>query len=171
MQAAEEVGHRTAEIAARLSAWGTQSLDGLINAVETVISSDDKGRALEELSSRLFETIPGFTITGRIRTQTEEIDISVLNGSNEPRLHREAAVILVECKNWTSKCGKNEFVIFRQKLENRHRQRQRLAFICLDGSPRSHSGGAATGLNLAPLTTTWSASWKLRSKVRSAMPL
>ena len=26
-------------------------------------------------------------------------------------------------------------------------------------------------LHLAPLTTTWSASWKLRSKVRSAMPL
>jgi len=28
-------------------------------------------------------------------------------------------LILVECKNWSSKCGKNEFVVFRSKMENR----------------------------------------------------
>lgn len=26
---------------------------------------------------------------------------------------------MAECKNWTGKCGKNEFVLFRSKLENR----------------------------------------------------
>jgi len=40
----------------------------------------------------------------------------------EPRLRRELALILAECKNWTSKCGKDEFVIFREKLENRKRR-------------------------------------------------
>jgi hypothetical protein len=28
-------------------------------------------------------------------------------------------VILAECKNWTGKCGKNELVVFQQKVENR----------------------------------------------------
>lgn len=118
-QAADEVGQRIAEIAARLSGWGSETLDRLVDAVETAVSADHKGRTLEELCSRLFSSVPGFTVTGRIRTETEEIDISVLNDSAEPRLRREGAIILAECKNWTGKCGKNEFVLFHRKLENR----------------------------------------------------
>jgi hypothetical protein len=118
-QAADEVGQRIAEVAARLSGWGSESLDNLVEAVETAKSTDDKGRSLEELCSRVLSTVPGFTVTGRVRTETEEIDITVLNDSSEPRLRREGAVILVECKNWTGKCGKNELVIFQQKVDNR----------------------------------------------------
>jgi hypothetical protein len=118
-QAADEVGQRIAEVAARLSGWGSKSLDNLVEAVETAKSTDDKGRSLEELCSRLFSSVPGFTVTGRVRTETEEIDITVLNDSPEPRLRREGAVILAECKNWTGKCGKNELVLFQQKVQNR----------------------------------------------------
>jgi hypothetical protein len=121
-QAADEVGQRIAEVAARLSGWGSETLDALVDAVETAHSADDKGRTLEELCSRLFSSIPGFTVTGRVRTETEEIDISVLNDSVEPRLRRESAFILAECKNWSGKCGKNEFVVFHAKLENRSRR-------------------------------------------------
>ena len=127
-QAADEVGQRIAEIAARLSGWGAETLDTLVDAVETASSADDKGRTLEELSSRLFASVPGFAVTGRIRTETEEIDISVVNDSSEPRLRREGALILAECKNWTGSCGKNEFVIFQTKLENRS-QRCTLGFL------------------------------------------
>ena len=118
-QAADEVGQRIAEVAARLSGWGSESLDSLVDAVETARSADDKGRTLEELCSRLFSSVPGFSVTGRVRTETEEIDITVLNDSPEPRLRREGAIILAECKNWTGKCGKNELVLFQQKVENR----------------------------------------------------
>ena len=97
-------------------------LHKLVERVETATSTDDKGRSLEELASRLFGQVPGFAITGRIRTSTEEIDISIVNDATEPRLRRESALILAECKNWTSKCGKDEFVIFREKLENRKRR-------------------------------------------------
>src|SRR6185295_6406435 len=97
-------------------------LDKLVEKVEAATSTDDKGRSLEELTSRLLEQVPGFTITGRIRTATEEIDISIVNDATEARLRRESALILAECKNWTSKCGKDEFVIFREKLENRKRR-------------------------------------------------
>lgn len=121
-QAADEVGSRIAEVAARLSGWGTDSLDSLVDAVDAAQSADQKGRALEELCVRLFGSVQGFAVTQRIRTETEEIDISVVNGSAEARLSREGAVILVECKNWTGRCGKNEFVTFLAKMANRSRR-------------------------------------------------
>jgi hypothetical protein len=127
-QAADEVGQRLAEIAARLSGWGSQGLDALVDAVGTATTADEKGRSLEELCSRLFESVDGLTVTGRVRTETEEIDISILNDSNDPRLRREGAIILVECKNWTGRCGKNEFVLFKEKVENRS-QRSTLGFL------------------------------------------
>ena len=120
--AANEVGQRIAEVAARVSGWGAETLDALADAVETAVSANDKGRALEELCSRLFASVPGLTVTGRVRTETEEIDITVVNGSDEPRLRREGVLILAECKNWTSKCGKDEFVLFHRKLQNRSRR-------------------------------------------------
>jgi hypothetical protein len=120
--ATDEVGRRIAEIGARLSGWGSESLDHLVESVEKVKTADERGRSLEELVSRLFEQIDGFTVTGRVRTATEEIDVSILNDSNDPRFRREAAILLAECKNWTDKCGKNEFVIFKEKVENRSRR-------------------------------------------------
>lgn len=120
--ATDEVSRLIAEVASRISGWGSETLDDLVDAVETAKSADDKGRTLEELTSRLFASISGLTVTGRIRTATEEIDVSVLNDSPEPRLRREGALILVECKNWSSRCGKDEFVLFHTKMENRSRR-------------------------------------------------
>ncbi len=117
-----------AEIAARLSGWGSESLDGLVDRVGNAASNDEKGRSLEELCSRLFETVPGFVVTGRIRTETEEIDISIRNGTSIVPFNREGALILAECKNWSSKCGKDEFVLFQQKVSNRS-QRCSLGFL------------------------------------------
>lgn len=42
-QAADEVGRRIAEVAARLSGWGSETLSALVDAVETARSPDDKG--------------------------------------------------------------------------------------------------------------------------------
>ena len=53
-QAADEVGLRLAEIAARLSGWGSRSHDVLVDAVGTAQTADEKGRSLEELCSQLF---------------------------------------------------------------------------------------------------------------------
>ena len=127
-RAADEVGRRIAEIAARLSGWGSQSFDALVDSVATARTADEKGGTLEELCSRLFASVTGLSVTGRIKTATEEIDITVLNDSYEPRLRREGPVILAECKNWMGQCGKNEFVIFKEKLENRSR-RSTLGFL------------------------------------------
>ncbi len=122
-EAAESVSARAgifaAEIAQKVSGWGSSSSEELVTTVESAKTTDEKGRSLEELIARLFGTIPGFTVSGRVRTETEEIDISILNNSSDPRFMREEALILVECKNWMSKCGKNEFVILKEKMENR----------------------------------------------------
>ena len=40
----------------------------------------------------------------------------------DPRFRRESAIVLAECKNWSGKCGKDEFVIFKEKLENRSKR-------------------------------------------------
>ena len=132
-RASDEIGKQISVIAARVSGWGSESFDDLIQAVDKGTSTDEKGRSLEELCSRLFETVDGFTVTGRIRTATEEIDISILNDSPDPRLRRESALIVAECKNWTAKCGKDEFVIFREKLENRNRRCTLGFFISWNG--------------------------------------
>lgn len=121
-QISDEIGKQIATLAARVSGWGSTSMDALVQSVDTGITTDDKGRSLEELCSRLFETVRGRTVNNRIRTATEEIDISILNNSGDPHFRRESALLLAECKNWTGKCGKNEFVIFREKIENRNRR-------------------------------------------------
>lgn len=117
-----KVGLVVSDIAQRVSGWGATPLDQLVIAVEKGKSTDEKGRALEELMCKLFETIPGFKVAERVRTATEEIDILILNDSADTRLRRESAILLAECKNWTSKCGKDEVVIFREKIENRNRR-------------------------------------------------
>ncbi len=121
-RAADEIGVTVANVAARLSGWGSESFDQLVTDVETAKSADSKGRSLEELCSRIFESVPGLTVAGRIRTETEEIDISIINDASDARFRREGAVIIAECKNWTGKCGKNEFTTFRAKIENRNRR-------------------------------------------------
>lgn len=115
----ERIGIIASEAARDESGWGSTSIQELVTTVDNAKTTDEKGRSLEELIARLLETVNGFTISGRVRTETEEIDITVINASNDPRFQREEALILVECKNWSGKCGKNEFVIFKEKLENR----------------------------------------------------
>lgn len=164
--AADEVGQRIAEIAARLSGWGSETLDSLVDTVEKARSADDKGRTLEELCSRLFASVPGFIVSGRIRTETEEIDVSVVNDSAEPRLRREGALILAKCKNWTGRCGKNELVVFHSKLENRS-QRCTLGFLIAwngfsDTITKEMLRGSREQILIVPLTGE-----DIRSAVRS----
>ena len=67
-------------------------------------------------------------MTGRIRRKTGEIDVPILNDSANPQLRREGALILAESKNWSAKYGKDEFVLFHIKAENRVR-RATLGFL------------------------------------------
>jgi hypothetical protein len=51
------------------------------------------------------------------------------NESRNPSWQKESEIILVECKNWKSqRVGKNEFVLFKEKIENRY-GRCKLGFL------------------------------------------
>ncbi len=104
----------------RLQGWGTESLDTLVDRMRQG-TSHEKGVALEELTTRLFQMVPGFSATGHIVTRfgTEEIDINIQNASEDPVWQRESDMLIAECKNWSKKCGKNEFVTFKDKLRKR----------------------------------------------------
>ena len=96
-------------------------------------SAEEKGHALEELVARLFSTVEGFDVLRRVRTATEELDLLILNGS-EARLWRDMGpALLVECKNWSGKCGAPEYRGFEAKLHNRHGQCRCGFFISWNG--------------------------------------
>ena len=83
--------------------------------------SQQKGKALEDLLASLLASIDGFIEVGRnVTTATEEIDLVFRNGSQDREWHKESEIIVVECTNWKSqRVGKNEFVLFASKLQNR----------------------------------------------------
>jgi hypothetical protein len=103
----------------RLQGWGSEDLDRVVEDMASG-TSHEKGVRLEELTTRLFATVPGFSANGRVLTETEEIDVTIANGAMEhPVRSRESALLIAECKNWSTVCGKNEFVLFEDKLRNR----------------------------------------------------
>lgn len=100
----------------------------MLQEVERAKTAEQKGKALEKLMVELFSTIRGFRLDSRSKTKTEEIDIFIENGSDEPGLRNEGNVILVECKNCSTKCSKDDYVVFYQKMVNR-RKRCTLGFL------------------------------------------
>lgn len=96
------------------------------------IIRDKKGKALEKIVAILMESIFGVgKITTRRRTKTEEIDIVIRNELNDEFWKKQGSIVLVECKNWTKetgKIGKNEIVLFRDKIANRY-GRCKLGFL------------------------------------------
>lgn len=105
----------------RQSTATTKSLQELLEETIKAETNAEKGKTLEKLVTALFSTVAGFRIwKNNIITETEEIDLEIGNGSSHFIFHKEEAIILAECKNWSKKCGKNEFVVFRSKIENRN---------------------------------------------------
>jgi hypothetical protein len=101
----------------------------LVARVDAAETSADKGASLELLMEVLFAQVPGFIVWKRdLRTETEELDLFILNGSLDALLSREGQVVIVECKNWSGKAGRPEFSTLVGKMHNR-RTRCSLAFF------------------------------------------
>lgn len=81
----------------------------LIEQVDAAETATDKGTSLELLMEALFTQVPGFVVYQRnVRTETEEIDLVLVNDSPDPIYSRDGSIILVECKNWTGRPGRPE---------------------------------------------------------------
>ena len=113
------IGAIVSEIANEYSSFKSLEFSEIIERVENEKDSNIKGRLLEELMHKFFSLVEGFEIIERLKTETEEIDLVILNKSSIPLWQKESSLILVECKNWSSKCGKNELVVFKEKIANR----------------------------------------------------
>ncbi len=90
---------------------------------ELLHGSDARQRekSLEELMAAVFASIPGFIVSeSNYHTATEEIDLVLRNASADPFWQSLGSLILVEAKNWKAqRVGKNEYVQFYRKMENR----------------------------------------------------
>lgn len=65
-----------------------------------------KGLQWENAVEYFLNCITGFQISGRrVKAISQEIDLSVVNVSLDPKLWKMGAYILVECKNWNRKVG------------------------------------------------------------------
>ena len=108
----------------RIAAASAQAVSDQLKAVwESARSQSDrnkKGAQLEELVKRLFHATPGFErVFTRLRTQSEEIDLTIENRSGEFPWRNDGPYLLGECKNWSGKCGPEEVRILRSKMETK----------------------------------------------------
>lgn len=123
-----EIGAIVNKIANEYSSFKSLGFQELAEKVENEKDSNIKGRLLEELMNKFFSAVDGFEVIERLRTETEEIDLVILNKSAVPLWQKESFLILVECKNWSKKCGKNELVVFKEKIVNR-KGRAKIGFL------------------------------------------
>jgi hypothetical protein len=106
----------------------------LVAQVDAAETAMDKGHSLELLMEALFAQVPGFVVYERnLRTETEEIDLVVVNGSLDPVYSRDGSIILVECKNWTGRPGRPEFSLLESKIRNRHNRCTIAFFVSWSG--------------------------------------
>jgi hypothetical protein len=115
----------------------------LVARVDAAETATDKGNSLELLMEALFAQVPGFVVYQRnLRTETEEIDLVVVNNSPDPVYSRDGAIILVECKNWTGRPGRPEFSLLESKIRNRHNRCTLGFFISWSGFAETVSSEA-----------------------------
>jgi ActR/RegA family two-component response regulator len=81
-----------------------------------------KGVLLEALVRLLFRATPGFErVETRVLNELEEIDLVVENRSQDPIWVKDGSpYVLGECKNWSSKCGPQEYSSFHRKLTTKY---------------------------------------------------
>jgi hypothetical protein len=133
-QVLEDVMKALARSADRILRGHYVQTSELVARVDAAESPADKGAALESLMEALFAKVPGFVVYSRdLRTMTEELDLVVLNDSPDPVFSKDGPIVLVECKNWTSKAGRPEFSLLESKIRNRYNRCTLAFFISWSG--------------------------------------
>jgi Holliday junction resolvase-like predicted endonuclease len=128
-QIVDEVDRTVARAGHLLAKGAFDPLPELLKKVDLAKSSREKGLALEELVAAAVQQVPDFTILARnCNTETEEIDVSVLNGSSDPIFSKEGSIVLIECKNWIANVPRSEVSSLETKIRNR-RQRCTLSYF------------------------------------------
>jgi hypothetical protein len=109
----------------------------LVRNLEEPMAATEKGPALEDLVAEIFETEPGFRVAERrYNIGDQELDLVVRNHVDDPFWQALGSpLILVECKNWSSRVGTNELRNFETKLRD-HPMARVGFFVALNGVTR-----------------------------------
>jgi hypothetical protein len=105
-----------------MPAYDKSIIQAHLAAADHAITSDAKGKALEDLACYLFGQVPGVSITERNPFNafaTEEIDVALWNEQDPAGLKSFNSVILVECKSWSKPVGSEQVAWFLKKIEHR----------------------------------------------------
>lgn len=98
------------------------TVEAYVEAGTNGATTADQGRALEDLICYVFTQVPGISITRRNEMnafQTEEIDVALWNDGHADGFFFLPNIILVECKNWSSRVSSSELSWFDTKLRSR----------------------------------------------------
>lgn len=108
----------------------------------------EQGRALEDLICYVFGQVPGISVTRRNELNafhTEEIDVALWNDGIADGFFFLPNIILVECKNWSSRVTSSELGWFDTKLRNRGLNFGILvAPLGITGNPQEITAGHST---------------------------
>lgn len=105
-----------------MARYSTHKITNFFNIGDTAQTTAEKGKALEDLISYVFQKVLGVEVAMRNKLnafQTEEIDVSLWNNKHLKGLHFLPNILLVECKNWSKPLGSAEVAYFVQRLTNR----------------------------------------------------
>jgi hypothetical protein len=105
-----------------MTAINRETLEGFVKASADARTTTEQGRALENLICYLFGLVPGVAVTQRNERNffdTEEIDVALWNDKHPAGFFFLPDIILIECKNWSSRVGGGEVNWFDTKLRNR----------------------------------------------------
>jgi DNA-binding NarL/FixJ family response regulator len=109
-----------------------------------------QGLALEYLTKLLLDSCTGFRADFmRAKTQTEEIDLVCINGSQDTVWNREGPLILVECKDkGRARAGANERSRFETKVSRRHPNATVGIFVSSSGFAKTFHEAVTRGNNV-----------------------
>ncbi len=117
---ADQVNRLIAKSELELTSGVHASQEDLLREISAAPTPQARGKALETLLAFALNRVPGLKVhTTNYRTETEEIDLIVLNASEQVPLSREGSLILVECKNWTDRVPRSELSSLETKIRNR----------------------------------------------------
>ncbi len=105
----------------------------LLYNIKNSTGSNEKGKVLEVLVEQMFSSVDGFSVRKNVRTKNEEIDLIVTNESTSEFWKKDEQYIIVECKNWSTKCDRKEYNILQSKIENRNHRVKSAYLISWNG--------------------------------------
>jgi restriction endonuclease len=122
----------------------------LITQVDGAPNANDKGSSFELLAKYLFENLDGVEVHQHdIQMAAEEIDIVLWNSQREDVLRPWDPVILVECKNWTSRVDAKALDSFIAKV--RRRALKTAIFVAANGVTGGFVAGDGKELGAASI--------------------